>query len=129
MSAGIFVLPSFLGSIQYDAITGDFTNVSGAVESTCDATGHQVAYWKFRVPPSIGRMSSVTLQLNEFRPQVVEERAPVVHELWWYKGEMAVTAADYEGGSRPTSMTLRRRSPSTSRTSCAPTSEGLSAFA
>jgi hypothetical protein len=98
--AGTNWLPAFLGTVQYDALTGDVTQSPGVQPaSTCAATSHEVAYWKFLIQPSLGPVSSATLQLNEDRVSVAEPRPPVVHELWWYRADMEATSADYSGGT------------------------------
>ena len=97
--ADVPVLPNFLGSIEYDALTGEFSDIIGRPASLCEETSHTVAYWKFRVAPNMGRISGATLQLNEARIPVTEEKPAVVHELWWYKGAIEVTSEDYEGGT------------------------------
>ena len=100
MPAGTFVLPSFFGAIEYDAqanlvMVHDFSQP----ESRCDATSQRVSFWRFLMAPSQGRISSATLWINETRDAEAEERPPVVHEVWWYKGGMNTSSADYEDGT------------------------------
>ena len=92
-------LPAFFGTIEYDALTGEFSDMIGQPVSQCGETGHDVAYWKFLIQPSLGRISRATLQLNEARVPLIEEVPAVVQELWWYKGDAEVTSEDYSGGT------------------------------
>ena len=94
-------LPTHLGTIAVDAATGDVSMMPGEVQSTCDASGHRVGFMEFRLPNGLGRITRATLFITENRGIILDEWAPAVHDVWWYRGDGLVTLSDLEIAAAP----------------------------